>query len=362
MKKITFLFSVLISHIAAQTSEQTYFLGHSLVNIQMPSIVHSLALDAGYSADDYDYQIGIGANLNYQWNPPYSEQGIIYNIALPSGIYDNFVFTEAVPLKGHLLYSNTDEFADSLYQLAVAGNSSIKTYLYETWHCNNSGMPEGCNWDPESNIPWRTRITQDLDDWESIIDSLITKNPTGEYYIVPGGQGMGRLYDAIEANTIPGIDSVEQFFLDDIHLTHQGNYFIACIMFATLYGETPEGLTNATFDEDNLPFPVIDLALATRLQEIAWETVCLYPMSGVNCAVGIENNSEILQIKYSNHTLILPNMDGSISITDLSGKQVFFAAANQQSVLRLDLPSNGLYIAEFVSSMGKSHLKFNFIK
>ncbi len=362
MKKITLVFSVLVSNIVAQSSEQTYFLGHSLVNIQMPAIVHSLALDAGYATDDYDYQIGIGANLAYQWNPPYTEQGIIYNVALPSGIYDNFVFTEAVPLKGHLQYSNTDEFADSLYQLAVAGNSSIKTYLYETWHCNNSGLPGGCAWDPESTIPWRTRITEDLDDWESVVDSLLTKNPTGEYYVVPGGQGMGRLYDAIMANSIPGIDSVEQFFLDDIHLTYEGNYFIACVMFATLYGESPVGLTNQAYDEDNLPFPVIDLTRAALFQQIAWETVCNYAMSGVTCTMGLDNNSQQFAMKYSSHTLILPEVEATLSIYDISGKILLSVPTNQQTVMVIDLPSNGLYIAELNTSSGRSHLKFHYSK
>lgn len=363
MKKVfttIFLLSFLFTKSYTQ-STQTYFLGHSLINLEMPAMFHSLALDAGYTGNDYDYQIGIGANLWAQYSPPYSEQGVIYSTALPTGTYENFVFTEAVPLKNHITWSFTDEYADSLFTIAYSANSSIRTYLYETWHCNNSGL-SGCDWDAEDHISWRTRLTEDLDDWMSIIDSLEIKNPGYTFYMIPGGQGMARLYDAIEANTVPGIDSVEQFFTDDIHLNDEGNYFIACIMFATLYGESPVGLTNQVYDEFNIAFPLIPTSRATRLQEIAWETVCNFPMSGVICTASMEEYNQV-HFKYSalNGFVFPENYKGNLQILDLSGKLIHTEFVND-SFVPIELPNNGLYLASFVNSSGqKENLKFFYL-
>lgn len=355
MKKIILtFFGTSLALAFGQTSTQTYFLGHSLVNLNMPAMFHSLALDAGYSGNDYDYQIGIGANLWAQWAPPYGEQGILYYTALPGGTYDNFVFTEAVPLKPHLTYSYTHAYADSLFDMAYAGNNAIRTYFYETWHCIASG-DTGCGpWDPEDHIDWRLRLSQDLDDWESVVDSLEAWNPSGSFYIVPGGQGMARLYDAIGAGNVPGVSNISHFYSDEIHLTNEGNYYIACIMFATLYGQSPVGLTNATYDEWGGAFTVIPTALATRLQELAWETVCNYPRSGVQCNVGITHAGEKLELRYlPGQGIVLPeSMSGHYRLYDISGRMI----AQQEFTNQPQLPVmryTGTVIATVCTNDGK---------
>lgn len=361
LQLLTLSLYVGISSLFAQVSTQTYFLGHSLVNLDMPAMFHSLALDAGYAGNDYDYQVGNGANLWAQYTPPFTEQGIIYNVALPTGVYENFVFTEAVPIKNHLIWSYTDEYADSLFEVAYAGNNTIRTYFYETWHCIHSGT-SGCGpWDNEDHIAWRTRLTEDLDDWESVLDSLEADNPGNTFYMVPGGQGMARLYDAIEASTVPGMDSIQQFFLDDIHLNDEGNYYIACIMFATLYGESPVGLTNQTFDEWASPFNTIPLALAERLQELAWETVCNYPRSGVVCNLGLdEMNNAFFSYSPSMGIVFSDFREGKLQVLDITGK-ILIDERVQQLVVPLHLNRAGIYLARFIGLDGRTtSIKFIF--
>lgn len=359
MKKIyvcavVFLMSV---PVFTQTAQRTYFLGHSLINLNMPAMFHSLATDAGYTANQYDYQIGNGGNLWNQWDTTFgTEQGLMYYDALPTGNYDHFIFTEAVPLQGHLQYSYTYDYADSLCSYAASYNPSVRMYVYETWHCVNSGTPAGCEWDNDDHIAWRTRLDTDLPKWEGIADTLQARNPSHQYFIVPGGQGLAALYDAIEANTVPGLDSIQQVFTDDIHLTEAGNYFIACIMYACIYGESPEGLTNQTYSEWGVPFTLLPPALAARLQEIAWQTVCNYPRSGVAACQLASHPDQVLPewtwYAAQSQVVFTQPFTGKLSLVDMQGRMISQSAL--ESSLQHTIPAllPGIYLLQAENSNG----------
>ncbi|HMS51082.1 MAG: hypothetical protein IPQ28_11740 [Sphingobacteriales bacterium] len=250
-----------------------YILGHSLVNFTMPEMFNDLADDAGY---DHNYQstVGNGANLSWQWTNPYTAQGDFYPDVLPTGLNDVFIVTEAVPLKPHLQWSNTYEYADSFYSMAAQYRPDIKFFVYETWHCTDSGNSEGCDWDPEDHLPWRDRLTLDLPAWQGIVDHVNDLHPSANAQLVPAGQAMAALYDSIALGTVPGIDNITDLFSDNIHLTEIGNYYIACVMFATIYQQSPEGLTNQTTNIWGVDFPEVPADLALKMQQTAWATVC----------------------------------------------------------------------------------------
>ena len=67
-KLIFFLLLISLNKVFAQEAENTFYIGHSLINLNIPAMTHSLSVDAGISNDDYKYQIGNGANLWYQWD------------------------------------------------------------------------------------------------------------------------------------------------------------------------------------------------------------------------------------------------------------------------------------------------------
>jgi len=113
MKKIVITLITLVIAFAMQAqTNNTFFLGHSLINFDVPNIVNKLSV-AGNQFFSYDANIGNGANLQWQWNNPTTAQGSIWNTTLPLGGYENFIITEAVPLQNHLLYSETYRYADS---------------------------------------------------------------------------------------------------------------------------------------------------------------------------------------------------------------------------------------------------------
>ncbi|HKO92469.1 MAG TPA: hypothetical protein VJU61_15010, partial [Polyangiaceae bacterium] len=97
-------------------------------------------------------------------------------------------------------------------------------------------------------------------------------------YIVPGGLGLSRLHDAIDAGRVPGFTSffgqIFQASGTDIHLTRPGAYFISLIFYACMFQSNPAGT------ELDPSYGVTD-AQALVLQAIAWETVTSYAASGV---------------------------------------------------------------------------------
>lgn len=291
MKRVLFtalLLCIAIPNVMAQTNK-TFFLGHSLINFDVPNIVDKLSI-ASSQTFSYDANIGNGATLLWHWENPTTGQGPQWDLTLPQGGYENFIITEAVPLENHLQFSNTYRITDSLYRFANLHNPNIQFYIYETWHCTNSGNGSTsgsggfpCDWDPNSNTLWRDRLDIDLPRWESIADSinLLHTNPM---LVIPGGQAMARLTDSIQANAVPGLSSILDLFVDIHHLDARGNYFIGCVMYSVIHGRSPVGLPNQLTNSFGNPYAVFPTpAQATIMQEIAWQTVCDYQRDGVDC-------------------------------------------------------------------------------
>lgn len=264
-------------------SNRAFFLGHSLVNFEIPNMVQRLC-DAASQKFSYQSNIGNGANLEMHWTNPHSpgSQGNVWDTTLDNGGFNQFIVTEAIPLKNHLRFSNTYGYADSFYNYANHYNAGIHYYLYETWHCINSGTPTGCEWDDDDHLNWRQRLTADLPLWESIADSINKKHGTNSMYIIPAGQALANLYDQIIAGKVPGITNIRSLFTDDIHLNSTGNYFIACVMYSTLQKRSPEGLPNQLNDNSSIPYTNYPSTVqATIFQRIAWHTVSGYARCGV---------------------------------------------------------------------------------
>lgn len=262
----------------------TFFLGHSLINFDMPNMVQKLS-QAASQPFSYQSNIANGANLEMHWNNPHSagSQGSYWDTTLDNGGFDNFIITEAVPLKNHTRYSNTYRYANHFYDYAKSYNSNIKYYLYETWHCINTGTSTGCDWDEDDHLTWRQRLTADLPLWESIADSVNRIHGNNTMLIIPAGQALARLHDQVITGQVPGITTIRSLFTDDIHLNHTGNYFIACVMYAVLNNRSPEGLPNQLTDNYNIPYSSYPTeAQAQKFQQIAWQTVRSYSRSGVH--------------------------------------------------------------------------------
>ncbi len=266
---------------------KAFYIGHSLSD-QIAEMVKSLTDDAGETTFDWAYQSIPGASLQWQWGrmaeedytafPPHIYPFYDPTNGLPAGDFDVLVMVDSVPRHWtEWGIETTYHYASLFLDYAQTNSPGIRVYLYEPWHCILSGTPTGCDWDIDSS-PWRQRLIDDLPMWESAVDYLNTHMaPTHPVRLIPGGQGLARLYDAIAADEVPGITSIEDLFDDDIHLTDVGKYYIACIHYAALHDQSPVGLTNQlqnTWGGDFDPAPTPEQAAV--FQALAWETVTEY--------------------------------------------------------------------------------------
>ncbi len=377
MKLFLLLFFSILS-INAQI-RNPFYIGHSLVNFNMPAMVQGMALNAGKTTN-YGSQIANGSPLHINYNNYATAQGTPYPNAFPSGNYNSLIITEAVPLQPHLTWSDTNLMANNFYNYAKNNNNGnpIKFYVYETWHCKNSGIPQpglnsqyGCEWDNTANSStlWHPRLLLDFPLWTSIVTHVRNQNPTdNQIWMVPVGQALHNLTTQINLGNVPGISSFTNLFLDDIHLTNAGNYFVACVMYATIYGETPVGLTQNLNDMWGIPFTNMPTNVQKLImQQVAWQTVTnLSSWTGVSGVLSSENFNKSNFLIYPNPVkdiLKIQNINNlqinKISVFDVFGKKILEENQNTTSINIQNIQS-GLYFLE-IESDGKTSLN-KFIK
>jgi hypothetical protein len=269
----------------ARNAISVFLLGHSLLNTDVPWTLKGIAESGGFTYF-YREQLNVGAALRAQWENPArfnnipvwnpmlgrdEQMGANSHLELPTGRYDSFVMTEAIPLD---VQEGSVDYAGRFYDLAVRGRADIRVYLYETWSHVAAG----------NYVAWRAKIDQWRPLWEKIADDVRAARPSGPpVRIVPGGQAMAALYDTIQRNGRVGtLTQIGQVFSDDVHLNATGNYFMGLVYYATLYARDPSGtpaVQAGPFQLQNMV--VTDTATRAALQALAWQTVRGYARSGV---------------------------------------------------------------------------------
>jgi len=252
---------------SARDAASVFFVGHSLVNFHMPAMLDDVARSLGLT-HSYGAEIGVGSPLHWIWEHPEATNGDDAHLELPTGNYDVLVLTELIPIGEHVTYSDTTEYVRRYYELAMSGNPTTQVYFYETWYSVD---------DPA----WSENIAADRAIWERVIDDVNARVDGPDILLVPGGTAMARLVERMEAGGVPGLDSRFDLYVDPIHLTDVGNYFIALVQLATIYRRSPVGGTATTHDQWGASFTAPDPAAARIMQEIAWEVVSHDPRAGV---------------------------------------------------------------------------------
>ncbi len=353
---------------AQTTTIKSFYVGHSLTDY-IAEMVLRLSEDDSETSFDFAYQQILGSPLRWQWqalerqdyvNFPDGKIFAFYDEenGLPAGDFTHLVLTESVPRHfNEWGIVETYYYLDSFYNYAIADNPDIKPYLYEVWHCIESGTPTGCDYDVDTN-PFRQRLTDDLPMWESAVDTFNTRNnPVHPMKLIPAGQAVGLFYDKIYNGEIPGITSIEDVFDDNIHGNDTLRYLVACVHYATLFERSPVGLTNELYNWWGGAFGPISASLAAQLQEIAWETVCNYEPLGINCGPlsvkGADLSDHIRLFPVPAKDRVTVSLPGeatvvSIRLLDVLGKELKAESVIHSSGIEVDLSGqgSGVYLME----------------
>lgn len=257
--------------------------GHSLLNHEVPQILRTIAASPGKKVVVFE-QITNGATINANWNhhaqaETHPEMKNTYGdlreeMAKARPPFDVLVLTERVAIKDAIKWEDTLGYTITWRNHALKYNPNAKVYHYATW----VGFHEGDWWkDIPDEATWRARTLADGKLYaqvseEAMRDPRSSKGaPIG---IVPGHRAMAILFDALKAGKLPCLGkSIRAVMADGIHLKPVGNYYIACVMYGTLFKESPLGATGVTKNIWTGELTNLTKDQASDLQRLAWQAV-----------------------------------------------------------------------------------------
>lgn len=253
------------------------YVGHSLVGPSLPPMVEA-GLGRQGMALEVSAQVINGAPLRYSWdNSTQGERGDA-RVILPKGETTVLILTEATPIAEQMEWNDTAGYVAKFANLAWAARPDTQVYIYETWPSLRSGPGVEIADYPGAGTSWRQRLTDDLPLWEAATAKANAMRPESAplVRVIPAGQAMGQLADAISAGDVPGIDRIEALFDDDIHPDDRALYFLALVHMAVINGQDPNGLPAKLARHWISRTGVITDAQAAAFQRIAWAAVTDY--------------------------------------------------------------------------------------
>lgn len=281
-----------------------YFLGHSLLGFEIPNVVQRFADETGGISLDRDVGIGIGANLQYQWNNPGTTGGDNPSTFLQANSYDALVLTEAVPIENQVVAASSVTNALNFANYAYAENAAVQVYLYETWE------------DRTDVANWRESVDERRTYYDTIYTGFNTTFAGSDMRIIPGGQAVGALVDAVLATEITDLTDPDDLFVVevgyDIHPTDLLIYYLGCVHYACIFQTSPVGRSASILDRFDGAYTTEPTAgMAADMQALAWKVVQAEPYSGVAAISGVPTFDSMSPASMSIDFAV----DGAIEVT-----------------------------------------------
>ena len=235
-------------------NRKPFCIGHSLINFNMPAMVHGITIHAGKTTCNGSQEAN-GSPLHISLNNHATTEATSYPNAFPIENYNPLIITEALPLLAHITWNNSNQFANNFYQFTINNKNRLvkQFYVFETCHYKNANISQaapngryGCKWDKTVNSSTLSnpKLLPNFPLWSSIITHVHAQNPIYEQiWMVSVAQALYQLTTQINLSNVPRISSFTNLLLDDIHLTNAENYFVPYILYDAICSESPVGLT-----------------------------------------------------------------------------------------------------------------------
>jgi hypothetical protein len=281
---------------------RVYFVGNSVTDTIRYESLQKLAESRGHKHVSGRHMIP-GAPLDWIWthgdggfqNEPFGH----YPKALPGFAWD------AISLQPFDRQIDGDtEHIGKYIALARQNpeNAQTQFYIYARWprmSKNGKGVEyDKNNFGKDGDDPKKITDYSTIDAWDKLWSAKYTggwdnTNEGADYFesltravqkahpklekpvvMVPVGHAMAALDKKMQAGQVPGFKNIWDVYADGIHLNKVGAYIVACTYYATLYKESPVGLSGE-------PYAVTDSKLASTIQETVWEVVKSHPLAGI---------------------------------------------------------------------------------
>lgn len=240
------------------------FVGHSLVGPDLPGMVETGLRYMGQPST-VEAQVINGAPLRVSLTDGATAQGVNAKAELEKGETEVLILTEATPLADQVMWNDTVGQVMAFAKLANEARPDTRVFLYETWP-SRLGV---------STSDWLSNIATDLSLWEDVVSEASVQ---GGYPVklIPAAQAFALLAQEIDKGAVPGIDRIDPFFSDDIHLSDRGKYFIALVHLTAITGKSPKDLPSKLTRSWSSRDQILSDRQADALQDIAWRAVTEY--------------------------------------------------------------------------------------
>jgi hypothetical protein len=331
--------------------------GHSLLEDPMSSYMRLLAQNLGFSAQ-YQQHCRIGSTITFRTlgngSDPYStgsyngyqngdnrdgvqNMDILQELRQPStitGLYNTLIIGERHDSLGSLRWENTLYSLRHYAETFHAANVNGRVYFYDTWQYINAGSSL-----TQARVnQWITFTRAQLQCWECIASrqnyELQQQGRSDRYSTLPAGGALARLVELATAGSVAGISgTLSQIILtifdnepELVHLTPLGHYFIACVMYASVYKRSPVGATY-------MPSGV-NATQRASLQQVAWDYVrTYYAANPLGPQPNLATRMSFIQGFCSTYWTFMGNTDA------ISGDQFHFAQTVASNPFYQGVPS-----------------------
>jgi hypothetical protein len=274
--------------VAPLNSARIVYVGHSLINYEMPDMVMSLANSKSGLTHRRAVQVNPGTNINNNWLncrqstftgqwPPLEFACDAIESGTDMGFYDTLIITQTNnpiidPTNAANLGTTPEDF-ERFLNLFLSRNSAGRAFFFTPWE------DLGSRW--HNGQEWTTQIAAELSLFERVTTrieevSRTLRSRSVDVNLIPANLALRDLVRAAESGQFQGVSSRGQLFSDSVHMTALGNYYLACVVFASVYQQSPAGASGRTVNRWGVELTNIDAALALRLQNFAWQVVSSY--------------------------------------------------------------------------------------
>jgi hypothetical protein len=181
--------------------------------------------------------------------------------------YDTLVIAERHDLLLVIRWEDTVRYLRHFHDRVVEANDEARTFLFHAWLAIDKDAPQA----------WIDYERAAADAWACVASKVdLTLEDEGRddrVEVLPAGAALVALVERVLAEDVPGItgassrERLDAVFLDDVHLTPLGRYYVALVIYAFISGGSPEG---AAFPD------VVDPETAAALQSIAADFASAY--------------------------------------------------------------------------------------
>lgn len=265
---------------SARTNLRAYWVGNSLSWQVAPELLAPTISGARSDSLTYGYNVRTGSTLKQIWDDPTHEYAVqpygFYPTALSSYQWDAISLQ---PFSQTIEGSSGDRaYVSNFINYARQKSPNAQFYLYSQWPTvGNDGQ---LNFDQK----WLGQYDGQLDDSVRTRDyyqdllGVVRSDFAGAskpVLLVPAGDVMYELNQRMHAGQVPGYTDIQQFYSDGIHLKPVGSYMLGMTFYATMFKTDPHGLGG--WDQ----YGITDAAVATAIQDAAWDVVRANPFTGV---------------------------------------------------------------------------------